>query len=46
MELHSRMCRLEADLVSEVVRTIVKLANKPLPLAVGEHVVGVNMWLV
>ena len=42
MELHSRICRLEADLVSEVVRTIVKLANKPLPLAVGEHVVGVN----
>ena len=36
------MCRLEGDLVTEVVGTIVKLVNKALPLAVGEHVIGVN----
>ena len=42
MELHLRICRSIADLVKEVVGIIVKLANKPLPLDVGEHVVGVN----
>ena len=42
MEFHLGMCRLEADLVTEVVELIVKLINDALPLAVGEHVVGVN----
>ena len=42
MKFHLCICRLEADLVTEVVGTIVKLASKSLPLAIGEHVVGVN----
>lgn len=42
MKLYHFGCRLEGDLVMEVVEYIFKLANKPLPLDVGQYVFGVE----
>ena len=36
------VCRLEADLVKAIVSKALELANKPLPLDVGEYLVGVG----
>ncbi|KAG0588047.1 hypothetical protein KC19_2G211500 [Ceratodon purpureus] len=34
--------RLEGDLVKEIVEKVLNLANKPLPLFVGDYVVGIK----
>jgi replication-associated recombination protein RarA len=36
------ICRSEGELVTKVVGKVLELANKPLPLALGDYVVGVN----
>ena len=41
VELYTSICRLETELVKEIVGKVFELANKPLPLDVGDHVIGV-----
>ena len=42
VDLCTWICRLEKELVKEIVGKVFELANKPLPLDVGEHVIGVK----
>ncbi|KAG0583131.1 hypothetical protein KC19_3G111900 [Ceratodon purpureus] len=40
---HSRAHpRLEGDIIREIVEKVFELANKPLPLDIGEHAIGVE----